>query len=846
MTFASRSRVALRLAWRDLSRHKIRTLVGVLLFALPVALVVGFVSSIESYDKHATPSPLTSVDYVYFTHEDQALLSPDVVENEHDHLQELIGSDADSLSPVIHQDAALTNGDRSADVHITTVDDAPDGSGPHIDPGTVLLDDSSMFLLGVEEGDTVSVGGSDLQVIRTTQGGGAIAHADDVPVDSTVQQINWYLPADADDAEPVAASLNEAADNHPDVPLDTDWISENPGGASNIFEDTDPVTILAVALVVILAVLLVSAVISPVFAVAARRQRRAMGLMSATGASPSDLRLVMLAEGLLVGLIGATVGLAASTGVAALLITLTSEGDYAWAWGSAAIVVVVTLVVGVTSALIPAIRAGREDPVQALDDGGSERMTGFRWRMLTGLLFLVPGALISATSSGAFDDDGLYIGISLIGIGLILSSSLLVWLMSRAGRHLPTAGRLAVRDSLRNHHRTIPAVAAVSGATFLAAVMVSLPTDTSEPTSFRDNVALTEVRTEGGQASSYADEMNKVASRLGVRSQHAVSDGSRAEIGGQELTVELPSPDNQSRSASGGAVTGFHTWTDLLVTDGATFEAFKNVPAADIQRASDAMADGKAVVADPAFIEDGKIQFDYYEYNSYYGTPPVTEDNHEDPREAVETQSIPAVSVPTLANAISGVALSPDTGEKLGLTEKYLGEVMILDSPVSIPEAALATTGTWPASSSYVNVETPAVDGEKALMVGIPVVLSWILTLGTVLLVVFLASSESRRDMMTITAVGAPPGLMRRFAATQAVFIALGGTLAGVVFGLIPKAGEAVRGYLGVDFSDGFLSSGQWLAVGLTVVVGPALAWAAGEVIGAVTSRDSNVVRRRD
>ncbi|MDN6353730.1 MAG: hypothetical protein L0K02_10605 [Corynebacterium sp.] len=43
----------------------------------------------------------------------------------------------------------------------------------------------------------------------------------------------------------------------------------------------------------------------------------------------------------------------------------------------------------------------------------------------------------------------------------------------------------------------------------------------------------------------------------------------------------------------------------------------------------------------------------------------------------------------------------------------------------------------------------------------------------------------------------------------------------------------------------GFLTARQWTGVGLTVLIGPVLAWLAGQAIGAATSRDDQVARRR-
>ena len=89
--------------------------------------------------------------------------------------------------------------------------------------------------------------------------------------------------------------------------------------------------------------------------------------------------------------------------------------------------------------------------------------------------------------------------------------------------------------------------------------------------------------------------------------------------------------------------------------------------------------------------------------------------------------------------------------------------------------------------------------------------------------------------------MGAPPGTLRRFSATQAVSVAAVGTLAGVLTGLLPAALLWLTGDL-----PGFLTARQWTGVGLTVLIGPVLAWLAGQAIGAATSRDDQVARRRD
>ncbi len=826
--FSARLRVALRLARRDLAAHKVRTVVALLLFALPVSLAVGFLSMVESYDRSVLNSPVEATGQLSFPREAGEHVTTGTVEAQYKDLSAALGDLADSLSPGVLQTSEFSRGDRSADLNVITVASSPDGSGPAVEPGTVFLNEQAAFLMDADDGDTVTVDGTPLTVTLGAGYEGSAVNTDDVPVTDRTMKLTWYMPDDPAVHDEIS---NLAAD--PGHPALGDVSLYSPGSTGTMSMDAGGT--LAVLSTFVLAVLLISAVITPVFAVAARRQRRAMGLMSATGAAPGDLRRVMLAEGVVVSAAGTALGLVLSTGVAALLNRVTPSAENHWSWAGAAAVSAVALLCGVTSALLPALRAGKEDPVQALADGGSVRMTGFRRRMLLGLVFLVPGVLLVTTA----EDELFTLGVSLCGIGVVLSSSLVVWLMSRLGTVLPTPLRLAVRDSLRNHHRTVPAVAAIAGVTFLASAALTLPINTSSATRYDDNVAVL-TSFQGGEESFYSDEIEQTAERMNAKSHHTVAGITTTVQDGVNYMVTLDTPPE----ARDYVYTSEQS--DIRVTDGGLFSAFRDADDRDIHRATEALADGKAVVTSPKMLHDGELTLELHEYDAYFGYEP--DYTGEEPGPADKTLSVPGVVVPGLegTGAVDGAAVSPDTATELGLDTTYVGTAFILDSPVTQREAALTTMGVWPVNSQFVSVDTPAVNGERALMSTVPVALSWILTLGTVLLVVVLAATESRRDMATIAAVGAPPGLLRRFSAAQAVFIALPGTLIGVVTGALPKICRTVRElHEQFVFYTGFLTSSQWIALGLTAVVGPVLAWAAGSVIGAVTSRDRTPVRRR-
>lgn len=265
---------------------------------------------------------------------------------------------------------------------------------------------------------------------------------------------------------------------------------------------------------------------------------------------------------------------------------------------------------------------------------------------------------------------------------------------------------------------------------------------------------------------------------------------------------------------------------------------------ADVRRARDLLAAGTAVVGDPALVHDGKVRLDIRpgDGDVLHGAVPTPDDDGF--RSAASRSGgipartdslyLPAVVLPALGGH-GGIAVSPEMAEQAGLQTVFEGSGFVRDRPLGVLKAAeISLRASTP---SFISVSTPSVDGAEALLFAVPVVFTWALTLGTVLLVVLLAAGESRRDLATVTAMGAAPGLLRRFTATQAVAVAATGTLAGVVVGILPTA---------LDGALGDLTGYQWAALGLTVLVGPLLAGLVGGAVGLVTGHDRTPVRRRD
>jgi putative ABC transport system permease protein len=858
-----RSAPLLRLARRDLSRHRTRTLVALLLFALPVALIVGFCSVKEADQRAVLGDPVNGYSSVVFN--DSARLPDAAAQSAR--LHDLLGRSADSLVLEEKGRTTVTAGGRSSTTDLLSLHTPADADGhdyPSVAPGTAVLDEQAAYVLDVSPGDTVTTpDGTDLtvaDVVHGISGIGVTANAADLRPDGPAD-LSWLLPDneglesavhDAGQSDSsdffFSESLNQA-EKHlvPWEDFDFSALTEGAG----FYGDAIGGLLLLLALAVT-AVTLISAVIAPVFAVSARRLRHELALVTTNGGTPSQLRRVMLYEGLLVGVLGSAVGLALSAAVGALGIRVFSTADYAWAWDVAALVVPVAVLCGVTAALVPAIRAGREDPVKALADGSGTVVPPWRIRTFLGLPMIVIGVMMSPPSH---DDTGRAFGIALMTLGVICSAGLIVRLTGLAGSRLPTAARLAVRDNTRNHHRSVPAVAAVGGVTLLVTLLLSYPfgETTARETTLKDTVVTATANLGGsavGDSGAYADDLDHAAGYIGA--DHRVDLYSGTVPGQHSISGNPPaaaSADGKTTTSPRWEEVG---WGPLLVTDGEALDLYNGVTTADVRQAQSLLADGTAVVGDPALVHDGKVRLDTRpDYDDALPGAVPTPDNdgftadsswYGDDSARTDSIYLPAVVLPALGGH-GGIAVSPEMADKAGLQTVFEGTGFVRDRPLGVLKAAeISLRASTP---SFISISTPAVDGGEALLFAVPVVFTWALTLGTVLLVVLLAAGESRRDLATVTAMGAAPGLLRRFTAAQAVAVAATGTLAGVVVGVLPTAFDgAVDGAF--DGALGELTGYQWAALGLTVLVGPLLAWVAGSAVGLVTGHDRSPVRRRN
>ena len=227
--------------------------------------------------------------------------------------------------------------------------------------------------------------------------------------------------------------------------------------------------IATVAVIAVMCVLEIVFLAGPAFAIGARAQRRQLGLVIASGGEPRDSRNVVLGGGIVLGAIGGTFGVLLGLAVALTIRhwRIGTGADFGGLHfhgveilGAAA----VAILAGTLAAVMPARAAAHHDVVAAL--AGRRPEVRLRRRVsVVGLVVLAAG--VTLTAYGAIrtpQSADIAYGSALAELGLAACIPALVTLAGQLARRLPLAPRLALRDAARNRTRTASAAAAVMAA----------------------------------------------------------------------------------------------------------------------------------------------------------------------------------------------------------------------------------------------------------------------------------------------------------------------------------------------------------------------------------------------
>ena len=574
-----------------------------------------------------------------------------------------------------------------------------------------------------------------------------------------------------------------------------------------------------VLLIVVMALIEVVLLAGPAFAVGARRQSRSLALMAATGGTPRQARRVVLGSAVVLGGVASLIGVAAGIGVGRALVPVLQAHSGTWfgpfeiPWLHLLGIAGFGLMSAFLAAVVPATIASRQDVVAVLAGRRGDRKPSLRSPIL-GVVLLgagVAGAAYGARGAGGYGEYFIAGSAIVSVLGMILLVPVALVVVSRLSARLPLTLRYAARDAARHRSRTVPAVAAVA-ATVAGVVALGIATTSDEK---QNEAGYTPSLVAGTGVVQGLSGDPETARRILERE---IPDATLTEVRGLAVPaggydgVSLTLPDGSGLLDSYGSSLG----SDVLVSDGALPPALLAVPDSERTQVEKMLASGGMVAFTDLGVRGNRVRLAVriYDQDSKRVGPAIR-------------GTSPALVVPqAVTQAGPQAVLSTRAATRLGLPTRVVA-LAVSGTDITRQQEQDATEALAAASdtvSVYVERGYQA-DDKTRILQWVLFGLGALLMLGGTLTATFLALSDARPDLATLSAVGAAPRTRRGVAAAYAVVVGVIGAVLGAGVGFIP--GVAVTYPLtghqwmppGTDAPSHFLAVPWAMILGLVVVL---------------------------
>ena len=726
--------VSARLARRDISAHKWRSLIAILIFALPVAFGV-LLTSVLVTGHQAGSAPDAAYSKVMVEQNsdkaDQALLTK--------HFPGV------QFHPEVQvSDTAESNG-ITASIGIIALDsDLPEAPPA----GHVRLAQGTAAALNAKVGDQVSIGNKSYTV-------DSLIYRSDSTVNlGDYLQKDWSAASSAEQSGLTWLTKDDikqpgdgfAGTVVPPAPFAQAMATSSASVSWEVFKLA--LTSYWFVVVLSLALLLATFTISltfPVFAIAQKRQSRSLELLANTGARPGLLRSVMLWQGALLAAAGGLVGLGLSWLVFAWLAPLMyPASDHFWLGGVGFIAVLGVTSCGVLAAAIPTVV------------GSKTRQPKFHLTMLIGPALLIAGnLLLKAEAVGEL----VPLSLPLLAIGVAATAPLVLYLVTSQAGRLSLTVRLAARDCHRNWLRTSAAVTAIAVTAFTLTCVGWLTSVLTDSNRVEPQAVWATSKAEASSPAGYAETLEQVG----------------ATVNATERTDVYTTPAYPASGLSASPWGDFHTYGDVIVNDGTILDRMTQIEPEAISKAKSALIDGKVVVFTKSGTAAAQMEF----LEDHHDTRPDFRLSDGGPQRppAVRT-SLSAVGVPA---GFEGIMMSRETADQAGFSTGYLGTLFLMDhKPGAVDTVRLAQMQP----KSTMTIQGLGTTPLQQLVQPVVYLGGGLFIVFVAGLVISLASAESRRDLLTLQAVGASPRVASRFRVAQGALVLVTGGLLGVITGL--------------------------------------------------------------
>jgi putative ABC transport system permease protein len=614
-----------------------------------------------------------------------------------------------------------------------------------------------------------------------------------------------------------------------------------------------------VVLVAGLALLEIVLLAGPAFAVSARRRQRQLALVAANGGTPAHVRRIVLADGVVLGLVGAAVGIVA--GVAAAfagrpwveeLLAHFRAGGYRVFPTALVVIAALAIVTGVLAALVPAFITARQSVVAALGGRRGIAKSKKRW-IAVGIIMVAAGGAITIGGTTQTDATVILAGLVVGELGLVFCTPALVGLVARAGRILPLAPRIALRDAARNRAAAAPAIsavmAAVAGSVALGLIYDSdrefnrnnyrqdLPTGTVQvyvEYGNPEHTASVSALEQAVRASLPVTDIHQVR-RLGCPpgseqpygcDMQAVPHNECPQLKKARDGEQLSTEERKAAAADPRCDRNLMYMYGTVVDDGTAVAALTGATGEDLARAQAILQAGGIVVRSANLIEGGTVTMSVIT-PSTDGSEPIqpTAKGPVPPGMSSTTMTFPGYLLTTSIGPGSTI-VSPGAAAKAGLTSVVATLVAGTNEMPTQTQEEKAASALQPLNG-FVQIERGfpnEIDPRLWVLIGAAITI----TLGAAAVGTGLAAADGRADLSTLAAVGASPTVRRGLSISQSGVIAGLGSFLGALAGIgaaiaIITALNRTRDVLWPEVG-GLPIVMPWLTLVLTLVITPVVA----------------------
>ncbi len=531
----------------------------------------------------------------------------------------------------------------------------------------------------------------------------------------------------------------------------------------------------------VLGMLLVAMVAAGGFTVLAQRRLRSIGMLAAQGATQAGIRLVVRANGVATGAVGAVAGFA--LGLVAWLAyrphVQTSAhhviGVFQLPWTVIWISMVLAVLASYAAAARPARAIARIPVVAALSGRPPAPKAarhlavpfGLGFLVLAFFLFGLAGAGVGASGSGnsTAQLDEVAGGFIALVIALVLLSPAILAVLARLGRWAPVMVRLALRDLARYRARSGPALAAISLSVLIASIVLVVGT-----ARFGDALDWVGPNLTSSQLIVYPPGHDNPNGPPPTASQLAMTETAAQRIAATlddryTITLEAPSGSLQY----GGSGRGFSGNT--YVATAQLLNAFGITPAQ-----VDPNAD--FLTMRPGLSTTQHLQL--------WDTRKVLPDTPCTPGSCLVNPPIQEISRLPSGTSAPNTMITEHAMRKFGFTATAAG--WLIQAPGGLT-ATQITNASQTAATAGASIETINNIPSSTQVTDVATIFAMVLALGILAMSIGLVRSETASDLRTLTAAGASSSARRTLTAATAGALALTGAVAGTAAGYLAATG---------------------------------------------------------